>query len=147
MTDDVRREALVETDWGDRWESLPEAPPLVPRPKTTQITLRVPSSTISRLKTVATTKSLPYHALARSWILDALRSTVTPRSVPIRYGTKSAQLNLKVDQVLLDSLKRHASRLRRPYHALAREYIETALEREEKELGIDSSPHSLPAMK
>jgi hypothetical protein len=103
--------------------------------------------TISRLRRVATTKSLPYHALARAWILDALRSTVTPRYMPVRDEAMSAQLNLKFDQVLLDSLKRHASGLRRPYHALAREYIETALEREEKELGIDDSPQSLPAMK
>lgn len=44
---------------------------------------------------------------------------------------RSAQLNLKVEQELLDVLKRKVDELRRPYHALGREYIDAALEREE----------------
>ncbi len=147
MTDDIRPETLIDKDWGDIWESLPEAPPLVPRPKTTQVTLRVPQSSIPRLKAVARAKSLPYHALARAWIVEGLRSPGAPISAFVGDEPQSAQLNLKVDQELLDVLKRKASELRRPYHALARQCIEAALEREEKELGITASSRPRPTMR
>lgn len=147
MTHDVRPETLIDKDWGEAWESLPEAPPLVPRPKTTQVTLRVPPSTIARLKAVARAKSLPYHALARAWILDGLRSPGAPILGLVRDESQSAQLNLKVEQELLDALKRRAGELRRPYHALARQYVEAALEREEKELGISASSRPRPTMR
>jgi predicted DNA binding CopG/RHH family protein len=138
MTDDPRPESLTDTDWGDIWENLPEAPPLVPRPKTTQITLRVPPSAISRLKVIARMRALPYHALARAWIVDGLRSPEAPLATFAGDEPQAAQLNLKVDQEQLDALKHRAGALRRPYHALGREYIEAALEREEKEVGIGS---------
>lgn len=147
MTDDVRPETLIDKDWGDIWDSLPEAAPLVPRPKTTQVTLRVPQSSIARLKAVARTKSLPYHALARAWIVDGLRSPDAPTSPLFSEEPHSAQLNLKVDHELLDALKRKASDLRRPYHALARQCIEAALEREEKELGNAASSRPRPTMR
>lgn len=60
MKNDPRPESLTDTDWGDIWENLPEAPPLVPRPKTTQITLRISPSAISRLRAVARIRALPY---------------------------------------------------------------------------------------
>jgi len=148
MTRNARPEILLDRDWGDIWESLPEAPPLVPRPKTTQVTLRVPPSSVARLKAVARSKSLPYHALARAWIVEGLRSSGAPIfSALVGDEPQSAQLNLKAEQELLDALKQRASELRRPYHALAREYIEAALEREEKELGISASSRPRPTMR
>lgn len=147
MTHDLRPETLIDNDWGDIWESLPEAPPLVPRPKTTQVTLRVPQSSLARLRAVARTKSLPYHALARAWIVDGLRSPGAPTLSLFSEEPQSAQLNLKVEQELLDVLKRKAGELRRPYHSLGRQYIETALEREERELGIGTSSRPRPSMR
>jgi predicted DNA binding CopG/RHH family protein len=147
VTRHLRPERVIDRDWGDIWESLPEAPPLVPRPKTTQVTLRIPSSSVARLKAVARARSLPYHALARAWIVDGLRSPAAPISGLVRDEPQAAQLNLKFEQELLDALKRRASELRRPYHALARQFIEAALEREEKELGINASSRSRPTMR
>lgn len=137
---DEHQESLLETDWTDLWESLPDAPPLVPRPKTSQVTLRLPESLVARLKVVAAAKSLPYHALARAWIAEGLRSSTSPTPQPGGEEPQSVQLNLKVDQDLLDELKRRASELRRPYHGLARECIEVAVEREEGALGIVRRP-------
>jgi predicted DNA binding CopG/RHH family protein len=147
VTRDDRPETLIDRDWGDIWDSLPEAPPLVPRPKTTQVTLRIPPSSVARMKAVARAKSLPYHALARAWIVDSLRSVGAPILGRVPDEPQSAQLNLKVEQELLDALKRRASELRRPYHALARQFIEAALEQEEKELGIDTSSRPRPTMR
>lgn len=147
MTRDPRPETIIDRDWGDIWESLPEAPPLVPRPKATQVTLRIPRSSVARLKAVARAKSLPYHALARAWIVDGLRSPSAPIPGLVHDEPQSAQLNLKFEQELLDALKRTASELRRPYHALARQFIEAALEREEKELGIRTSSRPRPTMR
>jgi predicted DNA binding CopG/RHH family protein len=146
MTRDLRPEGLIDRDWGDVWESLPEAPPLVPRPKTTQVTLRIPRSSVARLKAVARATSLPYHALARAWMVDGLRSPTTAIPGLVRDEPQAAQLNLKLEQELLDALKQRASELRRPYHALARQFIEAALEREEKELGINPSARPRPTM-
>jgi predicted DNA binding CopG/RHH family protein len=147
MTDDPRPESLTDTDWGDIWENLPEAPPLVPRPKTTQITLRVPPSAISRLRAIARIQALPYHALARAWIVDGLRSPEAPMASLAGDEPQSAQLNLKMDQEQLDALKQRARNLRQPYHALGRRYVEAALEREEKELGITASSRPRPSMR
>ncbi len=147
MTRDLRPEALSDRDWGGIWESLPEAPPLVPRPKTTQITLRIPESSLARLKGVARAKTLPYHALARAWIVDGLKSPGAPDSGFPLDEPQSAQLNLKFEQDLLDALKRRAGELQRPYHTLARRFIEAALEREEKELGLSTSSRPRPTMR
>jgi predicted DNA binding CopG/RHH family protein len=136
VTRDLRHETLTDRDWGEVWETLPEAPPLVPRPMTTQVTLRIPQSSLARLKRVARARTLPYHALARAWIVDGIRSSSSPSPGLVGDEPQSAQLNLKFDQELLDALKSTAKELRRPYHALARQFIEAALEREEKELGI-----------
>lgn len=146
MKHDPRPESLTETDWGDIWENLPEAPPLVPRSKTAQITLRVPPSSISRLRAIARIRALPYHALARAWIVDGLRSPEAPIALLVGDERQAAQLNLKMDQEQLDALKQRASDLRHPYHALGRQYIEAALEREEKELGISASSRPRPSI-
>ena len=146
MTRGSSHETLIDRDWGDDWESLPEAPALVPRGKTSQLTLRIPPSTLARLKAVARARSLAYHALSRAWIADALRSAGPPVTSLVRDDRQSAQLNLKVEQELLDALKRRAGEMQRPYHALARQFIETAVEREEKELGIYASSRARPSM-
>jgi len=140
-----RRDSLLDADWSTAWDTLPEAPALVPRPKTAQITLRVPASLLARIKTVAAARSLPYHALARSWLVDGLRNVREPEPAGVASDEPQAeQLNIKLDQEVLDHLKVRANELRRPYHRLAREWIETALGREEESLGIDASPRRPP---
>jgi predicted DNA binding CopG/RHH family protein len=146
MTSDPR-DAILDRDWGDLWETLPEAPPLVPRPKTAQITLRLPTRLVARLKAVAAATSLPYHALARAWIAEALRTSAPPINSASPDEPQTEQLNIKLDNDTLDDLKERAHELRRPYHRLAREWIEAALIREEESLGIDATPAGRPAMK
>lgn len=134
MTESTGHDAIAEQDWGDAWEDLPPAPPLVAGPKTAQITLRVPSELIAALKTVAASKSLPYHALARSWILEGLRAGRVPEvSAEVEEDTvprSSEQLNLKVEPEVLDDLKRFSHETRRPYHQLARQWVEVGVVRE-----------------
>lgn len=134
MTERDRRDALLEHDWGDEWNTLPDAPALVlVQPKTAQITLRVPAHVIRALKSVAARKSLPYHALARSWILDALRAGELPDAaieLVDEESTPSEQLNIKLEPEVLTQLKEFSHTTRRPYHRLARQWIETALARE-----------------
>jgi len=139
MTRD-RRDALLDQDWAEGWEVLPEAPALVSRPKTAQITLRLPSLLLARIKRAATARSLPYHALARSWIIDGLRAGEPPTTGVGVEQPQADQLNIKLDQNVLDQLKARADQLRRPYHRLAREWIEAALGREEVTLGLDQMP-------
>lgn len=139
-------DSLLGRDWGDVWESLPEAPPLVPRPKTAQITLRMPTRLLARIKAVAAAKTLPYHALVRAWIIEALRTSAPPANSAMAGEPHAEQLNIKLDSDTLDSLKLRAHELRRPYHRLAREWIEVALAREEESLGIDAKSVGRPSM-
>jgi predicted DNA binding CopG/RHH family protein/uncharacterized protein YwgA len=142
-----RRDALLDADWSSAWDTLPEAPELVPRTKTAQITLRVPSRLLARIKAVAAARSLPYHALARSWLLDGLRGAENGRREPASVldgEAQEEQLNIKLDQELLDQFKTRASELRRAYHRLAREWIEAAVAREEEALGLSPSPGDPP---
>ncbi|MGH7861211.1 MAG: hypothetical protein ACRENM_05665 [Candidatus Dormibacteraceae bacterium] len=146
MTQD-RHDSLLDRDWSALWGTLPEAPDLVPRPKTAQITLRIPTRLLTRIKAVAAAKSLPYHALARAWIVEALRRAAPPINSASPDEPQAEQLNIKLDNDTLDDLKERADELRRPYHRLAREWIEAALIREEESLGIDPTPAGRPAMK
>jgi predicted DNA binding CopG/RHH family protein len=141
-----RWESLLDQDWSHTWESLPEAPELVARPKTAQITLRLPASLVERVKRVAAARSLPYHALVRSWLVDALRESLIPAG-ELALEPQAVQLNVKLDQDVLDQLKARADELRRPYHRLAREWVDAALEREEQALGLAASPARRPATK
>jgi len=137
-----RRDALLDADWSSAWDTLPEAPALVPRTKTAQITLRLPSRLLARIKAVAAARSLPYHALTRSWLLDGLRGAENGQREPASVldgEAQEEQLNIKLDQESLDQLKERASQLRRPYHRLAREWIESAVAREEETLGIKAT--------
>ncbi|MDQ6879437.1 MAG: hypothetical protein M3082_17425 [Candidatus Dormibacteraeota bacterium] len=52
-----------------------------------------------------------------------------------------------MDQDVLDQLKAQADELRRPYHRMAREWIEVALGQEEHNLGLDPAPAGQPAIK
>lgn len=144
-----RRDDLLDADWSSVWNTLPEAPALVPRLKTAQITLRMPSSLLARIKAVAAARSLPYHALARSWLLDGLRGGEDGRDLAgIASGeAQGEQLNIKLDHEILDQLKTRASELRRPYHRLAREWIEAEVGREEEILGLSPSQAGSPRMR
>jgi len=146
MSED-RRDSLLDRDWSAVWDTLPEAPELVSRPKTAQITLRVPPRLLARIKAVAAGKSLPYHALSRAWIMEALRTSSPSINSPSADEPHAEQLNIKLDNDTLGELKQRADQLRRPYHRLAREWIEAALIREEESLGINPTPVGPPAMK
>lgn len=135
MSASTRHDAVLDKDWGDAWDDLTPAPPLVyAKPKTAQLTLRVPRNLIGALKAVAGSKSLPYHALARSWILEGLQSgqmPETPSDVLDEDGPPSTeQLNLKVEPEILDQLKQYSHEFRRPYHQLARQWVEAGVARE-----------------
>ena len=142
-----RWDALLAEDWGDRWATLPEAPDLVGRPKSAQVTLRLPASLLARVKRIASVRSLPYHALARSWIVDALRHEREAVAPSAGAEPQMEQLNLKLDQAVLDGLKKRGHELGLPYHRLAREWIEAATTEEERALGLDSTPAAQPPIK
>ncbi len=150
MTDADRRDSLLDRDWGDLWDTLPEAPPLVVgQPKAAQITLRMPGHVVAALRAVASQKSLPYHALARSWILEGLRSGQLPDArveLVDEEAPDAEQLNLKLEPDVLEGLKVLSDKLRRPYHRLARQWIEAALLQEKNGLA-SSDPKPRPAMK
>ena len=57
------------------------------------------------------------------------------------------QLNIKLDQAILDDLKRRGNELRMPYHRFAREWIEWETNQAEAALGLDSTPASQPPIK
>ena len=146
MTKD-RWDELLERDWSHTWETLPEAPDLVPREKTAQITLRLPAAMIARVKRVASARALPYHALARSWIVEGLRRSVVHDVEDPDIDSQTAQLNIKLDQATLDGLKARAHELRQPYHRFARELIESETAHAEQALGLDPIPSHRPAIK
>jgi len=139
-------DSLLERDWGDTWDSLPDAPGWDARAKTAQITLRLPRTVLSRIKRVAARRSLPYHALARSWIAKGLREPELRSTIPESDEPLTEQLNIKLDHVLLDDLKARAHEQRYPYHRLAREWIETALVQEEGDLGLDQAAAQRPSL-
>ena len=138
-------DALLDRDWGADWDSLPEAPEWTPRPKDAQITLRLPATVLGRIRKVAAARSLPYHALARSWIVNGLRGP-SARPDPASEEPQTEQLNIKLEQGLLDELKARAYQLGYPYHRLAREWIESALTQEERNLGLDPSAAQRPGL-
>lgn len=141
-------EALLDTDWGDAWDSLRAAPDLVPRPKESQITLRLPTLQMARLKRVGTATRMPHHSLARSWIIEGLRGTLEPKARFLgRDEPLTEQLNIKLDQGILDEAKEVSRQLGRPYHRLAREWIEAGLSREEQRLGLQKLQKSGPPIK
>lgn len=142
-----RWDTLLDRDWSESWESLPEAPDLVLRGKSAQITLRLPATMLARVKRVASARALPYHTLVRSWIVEGLRSSVVPQVEEPDTEAQTTQLNIKLDQAILDALKARAHELRQPYHRLARELVERETEQAEQALGLDATPSQPPAIK
>ena len=87
------RDVILDQDWAEPWDKLPDAPPLVPGGKTAQITLRIPSSLLQRVKAVGAAASLPYHSLARAWIVEALRKSPAAGITPAPDETHDDQIN------------------------------------------------------
>lgn len=143
---DSRQEELLKHDWGEVWDSLEPAPPLIPRGKTAQITMRLPAGLRDRIKRVARARGLPYHALVRSWIVEGLRSGDVG-SVPDAGEPQVEQLNIKLEVELLDDLKCAAAAKAQPYHRLARQWVQFALDKEERQLGLGSRPAGQPVIK
>ena len=143
MTDTDEVKKLLNTDWATEWESLPEAPDVVPRGRTAQITLRLPASLVDRVRRVGQVRDIPYHALVRSWIIDQDLSTGSAPGVDER---QDSQVNVKLAQERLDDLKRQAAARREPYHRLARERIESGVAREESAYGIASESQPTPTL-
>jgi len=122
---------LTDHDWGEEWEQLPEEAIEFRRSREpAQLTLRIPELTLQALRVEASHRRIAYHALARSWIVEALDS----RAIPSREATEldlsfdsDTQLNLKLDAELLNRLKLAAARMSVPYHRLARLFIHDAL--------------------
>ena len=137
----------LDQDWSDAWDTLPEAPDLVPRPKTAQLTLRVPTNLLTRIKRIAKARSLPYHAMARSWLIDAMRQNGMPPEFEANTEPQAEQFNIKLDQDLLDDLKRRGHDMAMPYHRVAREWIEWETAQAEAALGLDQLPASHPPIK
>jgi len=121
----------------------------VAQPKSAQVTLRVPAELVTALRDVAHRKALPYHALARSWIAEGLRDRNVPTGsdeVAALGAPGDAQLNIKLTPELLDDLKKYSHETRRPYHRLARLWLEAGLRQELAAMA--SSPSSLrPSLK
>jgi predicted DNA binding CopG/RHH family protein/uncharacterized protein YwgA len=138
MTND-KWDSLLENDWATGWEALPDAPELVERPKAAQITLRLTGEMVGRVKRVAAARSLPYHALVRSWLVDALRDASVAPPGEIASDARAEQVNIKLEQHVLDRLKTSAHDLGRPYHRLAREWIDAAVGQEEQALGLSEA--------
>ncbi len=134
MTDENRRQELLDRDWGEAWDSLTSAPALVvSQPKSAQVTLRVPAELVTALKEIAQLKALPYHGLARSLIADGVRERRIPSAaeeVADRGAPGETQLNLKMTPALLAEVKRFSDEIRIPYHRLARLWIDTGLRRD-----------------
>ena len=96
---------------------------------------------LARVRVVAAARALPYHALARSWIVDALR---TQGDTPVSVSSdepQTVQLNIKLDQAVLDQLKARSDQLRYPYHRLAREWIELGARAARRHSDLTRRPH------
>jgi len=140
-------EEFLNRDWSDVWDALPEAPTLVSRAKTAQVTLRLSPLLLSRVKRIAKLRTLPYHALARSWLIDAA-STSAPLEVDIiDLDMNSEQLNIKLDQDILDGVKKRAHEAGVPYHRFAREWLTQEATLTEVALGLRPIQESQPPLK
>lgn len=130
MTTRDEDEELLGRDWGGDWDNLPDAPPLVARQKAAQVTLRLPPALVADAKRIGALRHIPYHTLVRGWILD---DRLNVDSI-VDAGPSTSQVNIKLTAEDLDSLKRAADRVRRPYHGLARDRIAEAVSQEKAAL-------------
>jgi predicted DNA binding CopG/RHH family protein len=140
VTKSEGKDALLSRDWSTKWERLP--PVTLPGSRAAeggQITVRLAASAVAALKILAKKKTLPYHALARSWIVESLSRKTLPR-VDLDLTdvglAADAQLNIKVDDDELVALKRFAHGHHLPYHRLARLWIYEGLKSEQAWLGV-----------
>lgn len=138
---------LNSNDWGDSWDSLAEAPELIPRTNSTQITLRLSATLVARIKRVANAQSIPYHVLVRSWLVDVVRNPEIIQSLSRDPGPYLEQLNIKLDQATLDELKKLGSTSKKPYHRMAREWIQSQTSLAEAKLKINISDVSPPPIR
>ena len=131
---------MLNKDWSAEWERLPVVKlPGSGAAEAGQITLRLAASALAALKTLAKRKTVPYHALARSWIVGPLsRETLPSADLDLRgVGLAAdAQLNIKIDNEVLLTLKRFAHGHHLPYHRLARLWIYEGLRSERAWAGI-----------
>ena len=125
---------LLKHDWADEWDQLPEEVlPSGAADQASQITLRLPTGAATALQRLAQRKTLPYLALARSWIIHGIELGNFPdaRLELIDAEVESGkQLNIKIDPAMLTRLKRFGHDARTPYHRLARLWIYEGLRRE-----------------
>jgi predicted DNA binding CopG/RHH family protein len=138
-------DALLNRDWSAEWERLPAVKlPGSRAAEAGQITIRLAASAVAALKILAKRKTLPYHALARSWIVGSLSRGTLP-SIDMDLTdlglAADAQLNIKIDNDLLLTLKRFAHGKHLPYHRLARLWIYEGLRSEQAWAG---SPKTAP---
>jgi len=126
---------LLNRNWSAEWERLPAVKlPGSRAAEAGQITIRLAASALAALKSLAKRKTLPYHALARSWIVGSLSRETLP-SVDVDLTdvglAADAQLNIKIDSEVLLALKRFAHGRHVPYHRLARLWIYEGLRSEQ----------------
>jgi predicted DNA binding CopG/RHH family protein/uncharacterized protein YwgA len=140
-------EGRLSRDWSDVWDALPEAPPLVPRSKAAQVTLRISPLLFARIKRIAKMRTIPYHALARSWLIDAATGSESIEGDVVDFSVQSEQLNIKLDQEILDGLKNRAHEDGTPYHRYAREWLTKEASRVEAALGLRPIEESQPSLK
>lgn len=124
-------EKLDQRDWGAEWARLPKAElPTTLSTEPTQVTLRISKLALAQLKRLAAEKTLPYHSLARSWLLDGIRDFAEPdadiQAADIDMPA-DAQLNIKLSSDKLQAIKAAGDRLRTPYHRLMRLWVYQAL--------------------
>lgn len=130
MTTQNEDDEVLARDWGAAWDSLENAPPLVPRQKSSQVTLRVPPELVTDAKRIGSARHIPYHVLVRGWMLDDRFDAAGPSET----APSTSQLNIKLTSDELDQLKRAAARLRRPYHRVARDRVQYAVAQEKAAL-------------
>ena len=131
---------MLKRDWSAEWERLPAVKlPGSRAAEGGQIAIRLAGGAMAALRILAKRKTLPYHALARSWIIGALSRGTLP-SVDldlIDVGLAAdAQLNIKIDNDVLLTLKRFAYGRHLPYHRLARLWIYEGLRSEQAWSGL-----------
>jgi len=151
LTKSDRSEALLNRDWSAEWDRLPAV--RLPGSRAAeggQITIRLSAGALAALKTLARKKTLPYHALARSWIVGSLSRGTLP-SVDLDLTdvglAADAQLNIKIDNDVLLTLKRFAYGRHLPYHRLARLWIYEGLRSEQAWAELPKAARSMADLK
>jgi len=138
---------VLNRDWSAEWERLPAVKlPGSRAAEPGQITIRLAASALAALKSLAKRKTLPYHALARSWIVATLAQETLP-SLDVDLTDEGlaadAQLNIKIDGDIFLALKRFAHGYHLPYHRLARLWIYEGLRSEQAWAGLPKAARKI----